>query len=74
MKRFSDNWLFVIATGLYCFIACLGGVGLNMLVQGDRLVQNIGILLSCFLASALLFFGIALAVYTLIKKSGRWSL
>jgi ABC-type multidrug transport system permease subunit len=73
MNHFKNNLLFCIITGLYCFISCLGGVGLNMLIQGDRLVQNIGILLSCFLISALVFFGIALIVYKLVKKAGRWS-
>lgn len=66
------NWLFVIFNGLFCFVACLGGLALNHLVQGQQLVQNLWIILLSFLVSGVFFCGIAVLIFHFLKKTDHW--
>ncbi|NLU24849.1 MAG: hypothetical protein GXW99_09145 [Clostridiales bacterium] len=68
----TKNWLFIIFNGLFCFVACLGGLALNHLVQGQQLVQNLWVILASFLVSGVVFCGIALLIYRALKKDNRW--
>jgi len=68
---YMKNWLFVVFNGLFCFVACLGGLALNHLVQGQQLVQNLWIILLSFLVSGVFCCGVAVLVLHLLKKTGH---